>query len=119
MHPALHDREERLIGPGLCSHTSLCPKVRSGQRLRIGVPVVGLRALIERHDDIGAQILLDLNGLLRRDAVDRAIQVGAKGDATLIHCALIRKREKLKPSRVGQYRLRPGHESMQSPHFRQ
>ena len=41
------------------------------------------RALVEGHDDVGAERLLDLDGALRGEEVARAVEVGAEGDALL------------------------------------
>ena len=42
-------------------------------------------ALIEGEDDVGAQLVLNLHGDLRGEAVHRAIEMGFKGNAIVIN----------------------------------
>ena len=72
MDAALHDAEQRLPIPALAlgvrGHAALEPAQRAAHP-RAGLRLVGWegRALVEGHDDIGAQGVLDLDGALGRE----------------------------------------------------
>ena len=69
-----------------------------------------LGALVERHDDVGAQPDLGGDGALRAEEVRRAIEVRAKRHAFFRHLAQIAEAEDLEAARVGQDRMVPRHE---------
>ena len=81
----------------------------------VGV-IVGVGAFIEGHDDIGAEVLLNCDGLFRREAMRRAVNVTFEGHAVIVDLAGLRKREDLKAARVGEHGTRPLHEMMQAAH---
>ena len=70
-------------------------------------PVVRTGALVERHDDVGPELLLKGNRLLGGEAAHRAVQVGAEGDPLVIHLASGSQREDLEAARVGEDRPGP------------
>ena len=79
--------------------------------------VVGRGAFIEGHDDIGAQLFLDVDGFFGGKAVGRAVDVALKGHAVLIDLAHLGQRKDLKPARIGQHGVRPLHEPVQPAHL--
>ncbi len=58
--------------------------------------VVGVGTFVERHDDVRAEVLLNCNGLFRREAMRRAVNVTLKGHTVVIDLAGLRKRKNLK-----------------------
>src|SRR3972149_6606847 len=79
-------------------------------------PVLRLRALVERHDDVGPQPLLDLDHAFRCEAVTRTIQVRLEGDPVRVDAPPVREGEDLVAAGVGEDRLPPTHEGMQAAH---
>lgn len=79
--------------------------------------VVGIRAFVERHDDVCAQVLLDRNRFLGGEAVRRAINVTLEGHTVVIYFARLHEREDLKAARVGEHRIMPLHEFVQATHI--
>ena len=75
-----------------------------------------LRALIERHDDVGAQPDLRFHRALRAEEMRRAVEVRAERHTFLVDFAQFVEAEDLKSARVGQDRPPPRHESMQPAH---
>ena len=80
------------------------------------IVVIGIRAFVEGHDDIRAQVLLNGNGLLRREAMRRAVNVTLEGHTVIIDLAGLRQREDLEAARIGQHGTGPLHELMQATH---
>jgi hypothetical protein len=89
--------------------------VRSTRGLDRG-PVVGDRTLVERHDDVRPQVLLDVDRFLRREAVLAAVDVGDEGHPIGVDPADARQTEDLEAARIGQDRVVPGHEAVQAAH---
>src|SRR5437660_1574845 len=88
-----------------CRHFHRGPRTRLIRRI--------LRALIERHDDVGAQPDLGLHRAFRAEKMRGAVQVRTECDAFLGDFAEFAEAEDLKSARVGEDRAPPGHESMQ------
>ena len=80
--PALHYPEKSLFVIGLRLNRSLGPISCCRDGLR-DIPFLGRirRAVVERHDDIGAEFLLDIDDRLRREPMFRPVDRGAKLDA--------------------------------------
>src|SRR6516164_4253907 len=74
----------------------------------------GRGALVESHDDVCAELLLNLDRSLGRQLVERAIEVRSKLRAVVGDGALCRQAEDLKPAAVGEDWPGPTHEAMQS-----
>ena len=81
------------------------------------MPVIRVGAFIENHDDICAEIFLNGNGLLRREAMRGTVNVTLEGHAVVVNFARLRKREDLKAARIGQHGIVPLHKVMQSAHI--
>ncbi len=47
--------------------------------------VVGIGTFVECHDDVGAEVFLDRNGLFRREAVRRAVDVTLEGHTVIVN----------------------------------
>ena len=111
---ALHDAEEGLIGARVGGLAALGPAV-GALHGRPGVGLVGLRwrALVEGHDDVGTQLLLDLDGSLRREAVERAVDVRLEDRALLVQATQVPQAKDLEAAAVGEDRVRPAHEAVQ------
>ncbi len=73
-----------------------------------------LRALIEGHDDVGAEADLRGHGALWAEEVRGAIEMRAKGDAFLGDFAQIVQAEHLEAAGIGEDRARPCHETVQA-----
>ena len=71
------------------------------------------RALIQRHDDVGAENLLIFDGQLRAEEMLRAVDVRAEGDALVAHFPQRRQGKYLVAAGIGQERAVPAHELMQ------
>ena len=81
--------------------------------LAIGM-VIGVRTFVKGHDDIRAQILLDLDGFFGCEAVRGAVDVTLEGDTFVVNFAGLSKREDLETARIGQHGIWPLHELMQA-----
>jgi len=88
--------------------------VGAGQGLFVIGPVRRFGALIQAQDDVRPQLLLDGDGLLWSEAMERAVEVGAKGDAIGIHLPQPREAEHLKAAAVGEQWPIPAHEVVQA-----
>src|SRR5664279_2608527 len=79
---------------------------------RLGAPVLRrmFGALVERHDDVGAQSDLGRDGALRTEEMRRAVEMRAEGHAIFRDLAQIAKAENLKAAGVGEDGMVPGHE---------
>ncbi len=82
----------------------------------VGV-IVGIRAFIKSHDDIGSQVLLDGDGFFGGEAVGGPIDMAFEGDPVVIDLASLCQREDLVSARIGQHGMRPLHELVQSAQF--
>ncbi len=75
------------------------------------------RALVEGHDDIRTEPVLDRDRFLGAEEEFAAIQVGAELDSRIGDLAELGEAEDLKTTAVGQDRLVPIHELVQSAEF--
>ena len=80
------------------------------RRLRARVLRRVLGALVEGHDDVGAQPDLGRDGALRAEEVRRAVEVRAKRHALFRHLAQIAEAEYLEAAGVGEDGPVPRHE---------
>lgn len=78
--------------------------------------VVGVGTFVERHDDVGAEVLLNGDGFFGREAMRRAVYVTLEGHAVVVNFAGLRERENLKAARVGEHGTMPLHELVQAAH---
>jgi len=72
---------------------------------------------VETHDDVRAQVLLDLDGALGGEAVERPVQVRAEGHPLVIDLVDRAEAPDLEPPAVGQDRAIPAHEAVQPAHL--
>jgi len=70
--------------------------------------------LVERHDDVGAELLLDAGGQLGREHVPGAVIHGGELDAVVIDAARALQAEHLEAPGIGEDRPVPAHEAVQS-----
>ena len=114
---ALHNPEQSLVAALLRLDATLRPAVSQLHgNFAVGV-VVGIGTFVEGHDDVRAEILLDADGTLGREAVRRAVNVTLEGHALIVDLASLRQRENLEAARIGQHGIGPAHEAMQSAHL--
>src|SRR5580704_11142428 len=73
-----------------------------------------LGALIERHDNVGAESDLGIHCALGSEDMLRAVEMGAKRDTVLSDFAEFTEAEDLKSTGVGKNGARPRHETVQS-----
>src|SRR5450756_1377780 len=73
--------------------------------------------VIELHDDVGAQVALDLHHDLGGEKSAGAVDVGLELDAFLADDAKPLERENLESARVGEDRPVPLHEAVESSHL--
>ena len=78
------------------------------------IPMVGIGTLIESHDDVRAQIPLDLHGAAGRQSSRAAVQMAAEGDAVGVNPVDFAQAEYLESAGIGQERTVPAHEIMQA-----
>src|SRR5579871_3368163 len=72
-----------------------------------------LGALVEGHDDVGAESDLGGDRALRAEEMGGAVEVRAEGDAVLADLAQVAQAEDLEAPGVGQDGAVPAHEMMQ------
>jgi hypothetical protein len=72
------------------------------------------RAFVERHGDVGAETVLDLDRAFRRQLVRRAVDMRAEGDAGLAHLAQLGQRHHLVAAGIREDGARPVHEFVQA-----
>ena len=115
VHPTLDDTEQRLVFSAMRLLASFRPLGASTHRGRHVLPVgrVG-RALIELHDDIGAQLLLDAHVVLGRPEVPRAVDYRAKANPLIRKLQRVGETEDLEPARIGEDASVPVHEAVQA-----
>src|SRR6266511_2966892 len=136
--PALRDAEQRACAAGGWTSARLlglehAPRLAATDEPALGprerdlvVRAVGerRRALVERHDDVGAERLLHLDRALRRQELARAVEVRAERDALLgdldepgprpvAPCGALAEAEDLEPAGVREERAAPGHEAVE------
>ena len=117
-NPTLHDAEERLIATPLRGPATGGPGVRACQGSFVVGPIERLRAFIQAHDDVGAQVFLAGDGALRREAVQAAVDVRAERHAVGVNFSHLCQTEDLEAARVGQHRPWPAHEAVQAAEVR-
>lgn len=78
--------------------------------------VVRVGAFVKCHDDVGAEVLLNRNGLFGCEAMRRAVNVTLESHTIVVDLASLRQREDLKAARVGEHGIRPLHELVQATH---
>src|SRR5271168_1436564 len=85
----------------------------------LGARLIGgiLRALIERHYDVGAEADLRLHRALWTEKVRRTVEMRTKRHAFLGHFAKLAQAENLEAAGISKDRARPCHETMQSSHL--
>ena len=136
---ALHYGEERLVAPRIVAGEFLTRRIlqrlSSLQSLDFGqaareppdaslarVPRGGFVGLarddvVELHDDVGAQVALDLHHDLGREESPRPVDVGLELDAFFIDGPETFQREDLESARVCKDRTFPLHEVVESAHL--
>src|SRR5215207_5935256 len=72
------------------------------------------RALVERHDDVRTEILLDLHRTLRANECRRTVEVILEIDSLLGNLPQLGQRENLEPPAIREYRSLPAHELVQT-----
>ena len=113
------------------------PAVAEAQRA-LGVFAVGVigRAFVERDDEIGAELALDVDRAFRRQQVLAAVDVGTEGRTLfadleqrlgprdvapaldLVGDRAVAEAEDLEAAGIGQHRAVPAHEAVQPAHLR-
>ena len=113
LHAALHDAEERLVGPDVRSQAAARPVGRQVHGLR-HERVLGRvrRALVELHGDIGAELFLYGHVGLGRPADLRAVVDGAEREAVVVQLERVGQAEHLEPARVGEHGAVVVHEAV-------
>ncbi len=115
--PPLDNAKERLPGRVAAAlmllDTAHQPAVRAIDGQAHCCAVIRHRTLVKRHDDIGTQIVLDLDGKFGGEAVQRTVEVIAKSHPVRVHLTHGRQAEHLKAARIGQDRAIPSHETVQ------
>ena len=76
-----------------------------------------LGALVEHHLDVAAVGQLHVHDGFRREGVAVAVQVGIEHHAVFVDLAQSAQAEHLKAARIGEDRIGPGHELVQSAHL--
>src|SRR6266511_2150478 len=137
--PALRDAEQRACAAGGWTSARLlglehAPRLAATDEPALGprerdlvVRAVGerRRALVERHDDVGAERLLHLDRALRRQELARAVEVRAERDALLGDLdepgprpvaprRPLAEAEDLEPAGVGEEGAAPRHEAVEA-----
>ena len=113
IHAALNDAEQ-CARAGISFPAARRPAHRAVHRLSgLGLLARVRRAFIKGHDDIRAEIGLHPHRGLRIQKHLAPVRRGAKPHAALVQSAHRRQAEHLKPTRIGQNRMRPVHELMQ------
>ena len=110
---ALHDAEQRLVRPRVGCFAALCPTMRARQGLFIGCPVQGIGTFVQYHGDVRAERLLDRHDALRREAVQAAVDMAAKGHAVIVQPAVVGQAEDLIAAGIGEDGAVIGHKSVQ------
>jgi hypothetical protein len=75
--------------------------------------LIGARAFVEGHDDVGPQQALDLHRAFGREHVPRSVEMAGERDAFLGDLAQVRQAHDLIAAAVGQDRAVPAHEFVQ------
>ena len=116
---ALHDAEDRLVGPSARRERSLRPSMRALHRVRhLGRRQSGIDELVERHRHVRAEQRLDLHRPLRREPLHRSVEVRGERHAVVVHAPQVGEAEHLEAAGVGEDRPVPAHEPMQTAEAR-
>ena len=115
--PALHDAEQGSLLPGV--REGALAAFGPGERQPHGAFKLRARrrqldAFIELHGDVGPEQLLNFDRALGRQLDRGAVEMGAKGDAGVLHLAQLCKGHDLKPAEIGEDGMRPIHELVQA-----
>ncbi len=116
--PALDDAKEGLVVPFPGGQAALGPAVSPLHGEFAVSVVVGVGALVEGHDDIRPQVLLDGDGFFGGEAVSGAVDMTLEGDPVVVDLAGLGQREDLEAARIGQQGMRPLHEGVQAAQSR-
>src|SRR5215216_5372255 len=114
LNAALYNPKESLVAASLGFDTNFCPAMSPFHGELAIFMVVGVGTFIKSHDDVRAEVLLNSNRTLRREAMRRAVDVTLEGHAFIVYLAGLRKREDLEAARIGKHGIRPAHEPMQA-----
>ena len=114
LNAALYNPKEGLVAASLVFEANLRPAVSPFHGEPAIFMVVGVGAFVESHDDVRAEVLLNPNGALRREAMCRAVNVTLEGHTFIVYLAGLRQREDLEAARIGKQGMRPAHETMQT-----
>jgi len=114
LNAALDDPKESLVAAPPGFDANFRPTVSPFHGELAIFMVVGVGAFVEGHDDVRAEVLLNPNGALRREAMRRAVNVTLEGHAFIVYLAGLRQREDLEAARIGKQGMRPAHETMQT-----
>lgn len=78
----------------------------------------GIRwTFVERHDDVGAKLHLDVHRTFRREEMRRAVEVAAEPHALVVEATQLAQAHDLVATAVGEERLAPRRESMKPTQF--
>src|SRR5206468_9643086 len=72
--------------------------------------------VIKLHDDVGAEVALDLHHRLGSEESTRSVDVGLEFDAVFIDGAELGQRKNLEATGVGENRTVPAHEVVKTAH---
>ncbi len=119
----LDDPEQRLVRAAMRVAAAASPGGRPGDGGGDDVERrVGRRTLVEAHDAVRPQVLLDLDGLFGREMQQRAVEVRLEDHLVVGELSCGGEAEDLEAPAVGQDRPRPLHQLVQPPevphHFR-
>ena len=97
---------------------SLGPSRRQLERAE-RAPILGgkRRAFVERHHDVGAELLLYIDCAFRREHQRRAVEMRSKPDALFVDRIDLRQAHRLESARVRQRRARKSHEARDPAHL--
>src|SRR5579884_865577 len=115
---ALHNGEQRLIGPSVRRTAALGPANRAfdGDAQIIRRCAVR-RTLIQAHGDVRAEVFLDGNSAFGCQLHQRTIDVRTKHGGMIVDLARRRQAVDLKTAAVGENGTVPAHEVMQAAQF--
>lgn len=105
----LDDAKKSLIGAGFGFQTTFCPNMGALHGTFDIFSFERIGALIERHDDISAEFLLNLDRFFGSQPTVGAIDVALECDPVFIYFTSIGKRKNLVPTRISEDRSGPGH----------
>ena len=121
--PALVDAEKRHAPPALLAQTRALiePAARPAHGARDRLAHLLRRSrqphqVVERHRHVRLEGVLHADGFLGREHVARAIQVGAKLHALLVHAIELGEAHHLEAAAVGEERAVPAHEPVEAAH---